>query len=543
MSTPLQAMFAVAAVVAAVTALGSWRRRTGNPAAGALGVIMAAIAVWSADDVVVLAVRSTEPRRLLLALQLAAVGIAVLGLAAMPRLLADPSWRPARKAWWLVLEPLAMVPLAALPATAGLVYDQDLMNGEPVRLAGGPLFGLHTAYCYVLLASSLVLLARRRRVTTGTFRRQAAVLLLSAVPPIVTNVVVTVLESHRGSVPLTPLGFLATGLIAGYAVFHLGVLRLVPVARGHVVETMTDAVLVSDPAGRLLDLNPAARRMLAALRPELTGAALGCTLAEIAGPEVIDALRTAGDPQVGRIVEVSPGVHLDVRSTPVTDPRGRPLGTVSVLRDVSEHERRHDAVAALNRQLADQLAVIERLKADLAEEAVRDHLTGLYNRRHLDRVLAAALGATADGSPVAVVLVDIDHFKQVNDRHGHAAGDQVLRGVAGVLRASTRPEDTIARLGGEEFVLVLPGADRDQARQRAEALRVACGQWQHEVPGGTLRVTVSAGVATGPDDGADADALLHACDAALYAAKAAGRDRVATTTTTTTTSALLPGAR
>jgi diguanylate cyclase (GGDEF)-like protein len=528
-------MFAVAAVVAAVTGLGSWRRREGNPAAGALAVIMGAIAVWSADDAVVLAASSPELRRVLLAVQLAAVGVAVLGLVALPRLLADPSWRPGRYAWWLAAEPLAIVPLAALPATAGLVYHQDLITGDRLRLAGGPLFAVHTAYCYVLLASSLVLLVRRRRATTGTFRRQAGVLLLSAVPPVVTNVVVTVLESHRGAVPLTPLGFLATGLIAGYAVFRMGVLRLVPVARGQVVETMTDAVLVSDPAGRLLDLNPAARRMLAALRPELAEAALGCTLAELAGPEVLEAVRETGAPVGGRVIEVSPGVHIDVRTTPVTDPRGRPLGKVSVLRDVSESQRRHDAVAALNGRLAEQLAVIERLKADLAEEAVRDHLTGLYNRRHLDRVLAEALA----GEPVGVVLVDIDHFKRVNDRFGHAAGDQVLRGVAGVLRASTRPADTIARLGGEEFVLLLPGADREQARQRAEALRAACGQWDHQVPGGTLRVTVSAGVAAAPDDGADAAALLDACDRALYAAKAAGRDRVATTVT----SAPAPAAR
>jgi diguanylate cyclase (GGDEF)-like protein len=201
-------------------------------------------------------------------------------------------------------------------------------------------------------------------------------------------------------------------------------------------------------------------------------------------------------------------VHLDVRSTRVTDPKGRPLGLISVIRDVS---------------------VLENLKAELAEEAVRDHLTGLYNRRHLDRLLAGALAGAGSGTPVGVVLLDADHFKRVNDGHGHAAGDQVLRGLAGVLRAATRPGDTIARLGGEEFVIVLPGADREQARQRAEAVRAACGQWQHEVSGGTLRVTVSAGVAAAPADGTDAATLLAACDRALYAAKAAGRDRVATT--------------
>jgi diguanylate cyclase (GGDEF)-like protein len=504
----LPTVFAVASLIAAVTAAGSWSRRRRNPAARALAVIMAGIAGWSGIDATLMGGASVALRRPLLAVQFVFVSLAVLGLLALPRLLADPTWRPGRRSWWLLAEPLAIVPVAAIPATAHLVYDQRLIAAQPMRLASGPAFEAHTAYCYVLLASALVLLVRRWRSTSGTFRRQAAVLLLSAVPPVLGNVVAIVLQSRGGSVPITPLGFLATGLVAGYAVFRMGLLRLVPVARGLVVETMTDAVLVSDPAGRLLDLNPAARRMLAAVRPQLPEEPIGCTLAEVAGAEVLEALQLAGEPALGRVVEAAPGVHLDVRSTRVTDPKGRPLGIISVIRDVS---------------------VLENLKAELAEEAVRDHLTGLYNRRHLDRLLAGALAEAGDGQPVGVVLLDADHFKRVNDGYGHAAGDQVLRGLAGVLRASTRPGDTIARLGGEEFVIVLPGADLEQARLRAEAVRAACGRWQHEVTGGTLRVTVSAGVAAAPADGADPATLLAACDRALYAAKAAGRDRVETT--------------
>jgi diguanylate cyclase (GGDEF)-like protein len=332
-------------------------------------------------------------------------------------------------------------------------------------------------------------------------------------------------------VDITPLGFLLTGLISGYAIFRMGLLRLVPVARGHLVEVMTDAVLVSDPAGRLLDLNPSARRLLAQLRPGLPADPVGRRVADLTSEVVREAMHAPRDPDGGQVVEVAADLWLDVRSTAVTDARGRPLGTISVLRDVSEAHRRLEAVAALNQQLAAQLAVIEQLKADLAEEAVRDHLTGLHNRRRLDRILEEALAQAAGAEPVGLVLLDVDHFKRVNDEHGHAVGDRVLRGIAGVLRAATRPGDTIARLGGEEFVVVLPGADREQARERAEALRTACGLWQHDIPGGGARVTVSAGVAAAPVDGADVAALLEACDRALYAAKAAGRDRVATAVT------------
>jgi diguanylate cyclase (GGDEF)-like protein len=348
------------------------------------------------------------------------------------------------------------------------------------------------------------------------------------VPSVAGNVVVLALQGHGGAIDTTPLGFLVSGLLIGYAVFRMGVLRLVPVARDHVVETMSDGVFVLDPAGVVLDLNPAARRMLADVRPEVGSEIVGRTLGAMAGTELLAALQAAGAPGTGRVLEIRPGLHLDVRTTPVADARGQHLGRITVVRDVSDSQARHAAVEALNRQLAAQLEVIEKLKAGLAEEAVRDHLTGLYNRRHLDRILADALAGAAAGDPVGVVLLDVDHFKSVNDRYGHAVGDQVLRGVAGVLRASTRPGDTIARLGGEEFVIVLPGADREQARLRAETVRRACGLWDHPVPDGILRVTVSAGVAAGPADGLDGTTLLEACDRALYAAKEAGRDRVLT---------------
>jgi diguanylate cyclase (GGDEF)-like protein len=213
----------------------------------------------------------------------------------------------------------------------------------------------------------------------------------------------------------------------------------------------------------------------------------------------------------------------------VADARGRALGTIVVARDVSEQERRQAAVVSLNRRLAEQVREIERLRAELAEEAVRDPLTGLHNRRQLDRALAADRRSRVGDLESAVVVVDIDRFKDVNDRFGHAAGDEVLKAVADVLRRSTRDGDTVARMGGEEFVLVLPGAGAGQAAERAEEIRRDCAGLLHVLGGETVTVTVSAGVAAGPLGGAASDALLDAADRALYAAKAAGRNRVVAT--------------
>lgn len=161
------------------------------------------------------------------------------------------------------------------------------------------------------------------------------------------------------------------------------------------------------------------------------------------------------------------------------------------------------------------------------EEAIRDDLTGAYNRRHLEAVLAHEIAyATRHRSGLGLLLLDLDHFKRVNDRYGHRAGDTVLRRCADAMRGHLRAEDLFARFGGEEFAVVLRGADRAQALESAERLRRLLGSLRFRVDGEDVRVTVSIGAATLDGDGPrDADALIDEADARLYQAKGAGRDR------------------
>jgi diguanylate cyclase (GGDEF)-like protein len=175
----------------------------------------------------------------------------------------------------------------------------------------------------------------------------------------------------------------------------------------------------------------------------------------------------------------------------------------------------------------------ERFQRELFERSVRDGLTGLYNRGYfLDRVGPTAESAAARGLGLAVLMLDVDHFKKVNDTYGHAAGDAVLREVAAVLRESTRSEDLVARYGGEEFILVLPVAAPDQAAERAERVRAEIAARRVAVTGSDtpLRVTASLGLAfSRPPAHAplpDPEALIHAADQALYQAKNAGRNRI-----------------
>ncbi|HUG24655.1 GGDEF domain-containing protein, partial [Piscinibacter sp.] len=172
----------------------------------------------------------------------------------------------------------------------------------------------------------------------------------------------------------------------------------------------------------------------------------------------------------------------------------------------------------------------QRDRATALELASRDPLTGLYNRRgFLDQALPVFSTSARGARPLAVVMIDIDHFKRINDVHGHHAGDRTLVAVADRLRSTCRRGDIVARWGGEEFVMLLPETDGDQAHALAERLReVFAGTVVALEEGGSAHFTASFGVAV-RSEATTLDDVLRASDAALYAAKDAGRDRVVST--------------
>jgi diguanylate cyclase (GGDEF)-like protein/PAS domain S-box-containing protein len=190
---------------------------------------------------------------------------------------------------------------------------------------------------------------------------------------------------------------------------------------------------------------------------------------------------------------------------PVVEPGASTGGYIAVMRDVS--------VEHINTQ-------------ELIDAALTDSLTGLYNRRGLEG-RSEALHFRPGGAPLAQVwiMVDIDHFKRVNDTYGHEAGDEVLKAVAEALRATARGADVVARFGGEEFVLVLPETSADMAARIAERLRLTIEALSTDVGGQVIRVTASFGVAQRAAHESQLEVLERA-DAALYSSKKDGRNRV-----------------
>ncbi|MEW6120253.1 MAG: diguanylate cyclase [Pseudomonadota bacterium] len=176
------------------------------------------------------------------------------------------------------------------------------------------------------------------------------------------------------------------------------------------------------------------------------------------------------------------------------------------------------------RQIAAELAVANRR---LANAALTDLLTGLPNRRAaMEQLEQAWSAAERAGQPLSVMVLDLDHFKQINDTYGHAAGDLVLREAADILRQSARRGDSVCRIGGEEFLVICPNTDIKSAVLSAERLRATLAAHTVSIGDSTRNITISIGVATRHDNTADADALVSLADQALYAAKQGGRNRI-----------------
>ncbi|GAA0224979.1 GGDEF domain-containing protein [Cryptosporangium japonicum] len=425
--------------------------------------------------------------------------------------------RPAaRVAWTLVAASQFMLFLGTVPT-----YLPPLIgDARPTSLGS---LALIFAVQYPLLALGLVLLIRRR---TPTLDRAAA---------------------------------LDAGIVTVSAALLSWVYLIYPMTADSALGVLDRAALVVFPFGDLLLLSIAARLVLGkGARPPslwLLGAALvGFTAADtlrsvesLAGATLVggywpETVWLVASILLGTSV-LHPGVRLVEEPSPavVADAGRWRLALLAVasllapatllvqyLRGAPEHVPLIGTACALLFLLV--LARMGGLVAAQREVAITDGLTGLHTRRYVEHSLVMEGERALRGVGLAVLLLDIDHFKSINDTHGHHGGDRVLREVADRLRVATRGGDLLGRYGGEEFVVLVPNTTPPIAREIAERVRRAIADVPVPVgPATSATVTVSIGVATMPEDATNVDELLLLADEGLYASKNSGRNRVTAT--------------
>jgi diguanylate cyclase (GGDEF)-like protein len=505
---------AVGTALALAVLRTAWRRR-GSPGGIGLGLLALSTGWWCGLQVLIFGAPSLEMKVLLSRVQYAGIAMTPaawfffsLDYAGIRRHLP----RPVSLA--ILLPCVLTVALAATNGTFHRWLWRDVALLDPSRPPGfrfehGVWFDLVRWYSYGLIAVATAVLLWYLAQRPGSGRR-LSVILLAPVPALLGNVVYVLPGATRTWIDLTPAGLAAGAALIAWGLFRAGLLDLAPVARTSLVEVLHDGIVVVDGRMRVTDANPVGQALLRCVHGQPLPQPYRDWVS-LDGKRVI-AVR-GGDPAADeRYVEWS------------AQPLGPEAGTAIVLRDVTQ---RHHLEQKL-RATADALAAAnERLETLAATDA----LSGLANRRAFDSVLAMeAERARRYRRPLSLVLVDLDDFKGVNDTYGHAAGDAVLRAVGRIIAGLIRETDHAARVGGEEFGMLLPETSHDGAIEFAERVRRALAQESFPLGAAgspALHVTASAGTASTPvEDGYDPAALFAAADGALYEAKRTGRDRV-----------------
>jgi diguanylate cyclase (GGDEF)-like protein/PAS domain S-box-containing protein len=208
--------------------------------------------------------------------------------------------------------------------------------------------------------------------------------------------------------------------------------------------------------------------------------------------------------------------------TPVQDENGKTIHYIAIKEDITERKRAEEDLQQAHEQLSRQLAEIEQLQVELREQAVRDPLTGLYNRRVMDDMFQRELSRSKrEGCPLSVIVLDMDNLKIINDTFGHAAGDLAIQTLASHMRDVIRGEDIVIRYGGDEFIVILGKTTVEDALKRVEEWREALNN--NPLDEG-ITVKFTAGIANFPAHGESMESVIKCADAALYRAKAQGRN-------------------
>jgi diguanylate cyclase (GGDEF)-like protein len=407
----------------------------------------------------------------------------------------------------MALVPLLMFLMTTTNSRHHLVWTSFTPGPDNILHYGhGPIFWLGlVGYTYVLFFLASGLLLRAVALFPRGYRLQAVLVAASSLIPFLGSFLYLTGLSPIPGLDLTPLCLAWSGALMGLGVLRLNLLELIPVARATLVENMPDGLVVFDNRQRILDFNAVASQFFG------KALSMGGHMRDLP-PAWSDLVELLKSPHQGSMeIFVSSKLVLEARITPLPVPGHSNQAHVVMLRDITRLKQAENALREANERLRDL--------------AVRDELTGLYNRRFLMDALPRELArARREKVSLAIAIMDIDHFKQFNDQHGHQAGDAMLKALGMFLRARIRKEDLACRYGGEEFVLILTGADENNAMMRAEALRREFAEFGVGWKKHTLRATLSIGVACYPDHGGDETRVLHCADQALYAAKAAGRN-------------------
>ncbi len=510
LSTTFLFLLALSVVSSLVVAWQVWSRRSA-PCAPAAVLLMLSLALWAAAYALELTQSGAAARLIGFDLRFLAMSLSPVLFYVSSRLYARGGEPPR----------MAILVLLAVLAAAETAFAWTNPWHRLLPLPDGPGFapGSHPGYwpivliSYTLLGGGLINLLQRARRSSSLYAGQALTLAAGALVPWLASCLYLVGLSPFPGLDPAPVAFTVSMAFYAWAIHRFQLFDIVPVAHDCVVRCMPDAVVVLDKRDRVVDLNPAAEELLGLTGRRTRGKPAGEVLA--AWPELLQRYREGAETRAEIALDWGQQKrYLELQVSPLPCTRRAGAGRVLVAHDITERRRMEEA---------------------LRYSSLHDRLTGLPNRSFLLTRLKNALARSRrrPDSCFAVLFLDLDRFKIVNDNLGHFLGDQLLSAVGEKLVSCVREPDTVARLGGDEFVILLEEIQSEEdavkvARRIQTTLSVAFSVSGHEIfTSASIGITLGAGAPVAAPGYAGVDDILRDADVAMYQAKSAGRARFA----------------
>lgn len=531
LSNPYSPYLFISALISLIIAAITWFRRSA-PGAKPLFLLVITMCIWAGANGLVL--ESKDPKWQVFWFNVLTFG-AIMGTPAFWAFGMEFTNRghllTLRNILMICIIPILSIILGWTTEYHGLFYAEReisvrLPSGD-WNFAPGPFYWVYIAYSYIVAIFTIGMIVRAFIHSSPIFRRQTTMILAGTLIPLVGNIVyVLFIGVGKGSmVDPTPLLFMVMGVFYACGLFWFDLFDVIPFARHTLVEHMQDGVIVVDANNRVVDANPSALRWLHWNHSSPMGRdvkeLLNTWYEQFANfPThlyVQTEVRAADDMET----------YFDLRVEPIKDKQDTVTGRLIMFRDITRQKMAEKALLDAQDRLRMHIREIELLQDELREQAIRDPLTGLFNRRYMEETLEREISRAArEDISIGICMADIDQFKAFNDDHGHKAGDMVLKCLAEIFTTYSRAGDVVCRYGGEEFLILLPGADLDVTARRAEDWRRAFEQLRVELDGKSFSCTLSLGVAVFPHQGHTVEELLQLADDALYLSKHNGRNQV-----------------
>lgn len=404
--------------------------------------------------------------------------------------------------------PLIVIPIVWTNDWHHLIYNDIWIDRNlPISLLQvdrAPGFWVINSIIVILYLGGTLRMVVNLISSQGNHRRQYLLLTLAAIPPFLSYMLV-LKQSVNYGLDLNPVAFALSAFLLFWGMANLQLFNILPIAQNMVIDAMQDAMMILDTKGRLIESNLPAKQLLESEDQISTRV----PIAKL-NPHLSLQFSHPSDMHEAELVLPKTGElrTFSIYRSPITDRKNRPLGNLYLLHDLTE---------------------IRAYVKELEHLASSDGLTDLLNHRHFMNLAskeAEKLLEKGSGT-FSLIMFDLDHFKTINDSHGHNAGDDVLQQIGRMVSQHARANDLCARYGGEEFVILLENTDMDLALKFAESLRSAIENTTFTTHDAGLCLTASFGVSTyTPECGNSWGITLNQADTALYAAKAAGRNVV-----------------